>query len=189
MNINEWLFKTLCPIKYAQYITLMNCESLRHKQIVNQAKVRYTDKYIKVFEAIIRAGYRVIGIEKNKSGEFVIVTKWVYGDEIWVNLFSPTYLAINHHPRIMSSIKNNEKDGKFVYIDDILVEDNNVGNGSICMKHFLNEIKNDGYCLVKGELSSVDEAHFDRSIHFYEKFGFNIQLNENKSSGSISLKL
>ena len=60
-------------------------------------------------------------------------------------------------------------------IIDILMEDNNIGNGTVAMKALLKYAKKINAKWIDGGLSSVDNDHADRRNHFYEKFGFVIK--------------
>lgn len=190
MSIREKIFKIMFPDYYAHYKFLGDLVSLKNETSKEKKKIIYKERYKDVFEAIERDKVEVIAISKNKVDEWVIVTKWVTDTDVWIKLYSPTYLACNQHPRIMSSICcNYSKNEKYIKIDDILMEDNNIGNGTICMEYFIREIKSMNYSFIKGTLSSVDKDHFDRSIHYYEKFGFDVVLNDDKSCGNIKLYL
>jgi len=191
LNIREKIFKVLFPDYYKHYNNLLGyLVNLKNESRDEQEKIIYQDRYKKVFEAIERDRVEVIAIRKNKEDEWVIVTKWVTDTDIWIKLYSPKYLACNRHPRIMSSIYYGySKNKKCIKIEDILMEDDNIGNGSICMEYFIREIKSMNYDLVEGYLSSVDKDHFDRSIHYYKKFGFEVELNDKKSCGNIRLSL
>ena len=181
MRIKEFLFKILFPDYYAEYNSLRYYKATR-----NSVK---KDKYEKVFEAIQRDNVKVIAIEKNKADEWVIVTKDISDSSLCISLYNPAYLTCNH-PRIESTLYDiHTPEKKHIGITDVLMMDNNLGNGSICMKYFIQESKNMGFNYIKGDLSSVDKGHFDRSIHFYEKFNFDVKLNEEKTSGSIRLDL
>ena len=132
----------------------------------------------------------ILAIEENKRGREVIVTKRISYDSIWFMLYGVDYRAINCHPRIMATFHDGyDNNESYIVIDDILVEDNNIGNGSILMKYFIDYCKSTSAGYIKGMLSSVDKDHFDRSIHFYEKYGFVCKLNTEKSDGSIRLDL
>ena len=68
-------------------------------------------------------------------------------------------------------------------IDDILIEDNSVGNGSILMRYFLNYCERIEIKKIRGMLSWVDKDNFPRSIRFYKKHGFQILPNEENPRG------
>lgn len=190
MKIREKIFKILFPDYYKNYNFLQYLVNLKNEGSNERNNTIYEDKYNKVFEAIERDKVEVVAIRKNKEDEWVIVTKWITDTDIWIKLYSPKYLACNRHPRIMSSIYcDYDKNEKFIKIDDILMEDNNIGNGTICMEYFIQQIRSMNYDLIKGYLSSVDKDHFDRSIHYYKKFGFIVELNDDKTCGNIKLTL
>lgn len=132
----------------------------------------------------------IVGEADNKNGEHVFIVQWVSNNNICFKLYSSRYKAINGHPRIMATYRKPYDGDPYIHIDDILVEDNNAGNGSILMPYFIK------YCkqytdakYISGSLSSVDIDHFDRSEHFYRKHGFNVEMNKDKSSGRIRLQI
>lgn len=53
------------------------------------------------------------------------------------------------------------------------------------MKYFLKAVEKLHVDYIDGWLSSVDKKHFDRSEHFYKKFGFEVHFNEDRTSGGI----
>lgn len=127
----------------------------------------------------------IIGIEKNEADEEVIVTRNKY--DFW--LYGHSYEAFNRHPRILASQVYNINEDRIIKIEDILVEDNCRGNGSILMRYFIDFCKDHGFTKIVGSLSPVDKDHFDRSEHFYVKHGFSVEFNDDRSSGYIELEL
>ncbi len=190
MHIREKIFKILFTDFYQNYFSLKNLIDLKDKNIIFQDNAIYKDRYVQVFEAIARDKVEAVAIRKNKKDEWVIVAKRIIKNDMWIMLYSPTYLACNHHPRIMSSICCDYcKHNQYIRIDDIIMVDDNVGNGTICMEYFIQESKNMNCDFIKGNLSNIDKDHFDRSIHYYKKFGFDVELNDDKSCGTIELHL
>lgn len=125
---------------------------------------------------------KIVGIETNKAGEEVLVTEWVTDSMLWIKLYGPSYQAINNLPRIMSTIRKNSN---YIKIEDIIMEDNCIGNGSIAMKYFLKAAEQLKIDYIKGDLSSVDKDHFDRSEAYYKKFNFDVVFDEDRTSGTI----
>lgn len=130
----------------------------------------------------------IVGESDNKNKDHVFVVQRIYNNNIEFMLYSSCYKTI--HPRIMAIYYNGYEGEPVIKIQDILVEDNNVGNGSILMSYFLD------YCkaftdakYITGYLSPVDSGHFDRLEHFYKKHGFMVTLNENRTSGSIKYEI
>ena len=64
---------------------------------------------------------------------------------------------------------------KYIKIYDILMEDNNIGNGTIAMKALIKYATKNNIKWIEGYLSSVDNDHADRRNHYYKKFGFEIK--------------
>lgn len=126
----------------------------------------------------------IVGEDINKMKEQVLVVQWVFDDDIWFMLFSERYKAINH-PRIMASYVSCCEEEHYIEIDDILVVDDDVGNGSILMPYFIEYCKTTDAKYICGQLSSVDKGHFERLEHFYKKHGFNVKFTSNRSAGSI----
>lgn len=131
----------------------------------------------------------IVGEDVNKMKEQVLIVQWVFDNDIWFMLYSERYKAINNHPRIMASYVSCYGEEPYIKIDDILVVNNDVGNGSILMRYFIKYCKTTDAKCIRGQLSSVDNGHFDRSEHFYKKHGFNVKFTPERSSGSIKYML
>ena len=127
----------------------------------------------------------IVGEDVNKMKEQVLVVQWVFDNDIWFMLYSERYKAINKHPRIMASYVSCYGEEPYIKINDILVVDNDVGNGSILMRYFIKYCKTTDAKCIRGQLSSVDKGHFDRSEHFYKKHEFNVKFTSDRSAGSI----
>lgn len=76
-----------------------------------------------------------------------------------------------------------------INIGDIQMVRNCRGFGSIAMKMLIDYAKEINVNRITGELSLVDEDHFDRLEYFYKKHGFKVMFNKNKTEGSIKLEL
>jgi hypothetical protein len=159
-------------------------------------KLKLQDLVKRIFEIDKQA--KIIAIEANKTGKELLVTYQLWDKNLWVKLYGEDYQGITSCPRIMSTIRRKSDfeevdthDSFYVRIDDILMIDDDLGNGSIAMKHFFNiveSLKRD--CLmnieyIQGKLSSVDKGNFDRLEHFYKKHGFDVVFNTDRTSGSI----
>ena len=135
-------------------------------------------------------GDSLIGMEKNKRDEEVLVSCKNTKSDLWIMLHSRKYHAVNNHPRIMATKIEDFTTGKmYIRIDDIITVNDNIGDGSIMMKYFIEEARKTGAEYISGELSSVDKEHFDRSEAFYKKHGFTVKFNDDRTSGSIELDL
>ena len=64
---------------------------------------------------------------------------------------------------------------KYIEIIDVLMVDNNIGNGTIAMKALIKYATKNNIKWIEGYLSSVDNDHADRRNHYYKKFGFEIK--------------
>lgn len=186
----RWLFRAeflACENAIASNVLKCENEIRRMQHELSEEKKQY-GLVKRIFSDYKHA--KIVGIEINKAGEEVLVVETLIGDDLWVNLYGSSYVAINQHPRIMSSRKKNfEKGATYIRIDDIQSIDNDRGNGSIAMKYFIEAAKKTDAEYIDGLLSSVDKDHFDRSEHYYQKFGFEVQFNEERSSGKIKLNL
>lgn len=129
----------------------------------------------------------IVGEDINKMKEQVLVVQWVFDNDIWFMLYSEHYMPI--HPRIMASYVPNNGEDPYIIIDDILVVNNDVGNGSILMPYFIKYCKTTDAKYICGQLSTVDKGHFNRLEHFYKKHGFNVKFKSDRSSGSIKYTL
>ncbi|WP_295091964.1 GNAT family N-acetyltransferase [Ruminococcus sp.] len=192
-KIKNYLFDKFCRFFHTELINLeSNLASLYENKIkaIQAESKQQKDIYDSMKKALNDKNHIIVGIGENKKEEEVLVIQFCYDNNITFKLYSKTYSAINNHPRIMATIeKDFIKGTKSIKIDDILVQDNNIGNGSILMPYFLDYCKETGAEYISGWLSDVDSDHFDRSIHFYEKHGFTCKLNESKTSGSIRYKI
>ena len=83
----------------------------------------------------------IVGEDVNRMKEQVLVVQWVFDNDIWFILYSERYKAINNHPRIMASYVSSYEEDPYIKIDDILVVNNDVGNGSILMPYFIKYCK------------------------------------------------
>lgn len=192
-RIKNYLFDKFCRFFHTELVNLeSNLASLyenKIKAILAESK-QQKDIYDSMKNALNDENHIIVGINKNKKEEEVLVIQWCFNNDIWFMLYSKTYSLINNHPRIMATIEYDYIKGtKSIKIDDIQVQDENIGNGSILMPYFLEYCKKIDAKYISGMLSDVDSDHFDRSIHFYEKHGFTCKLNESKTSGSIRLDL
>lgn len=120
----------------------------------------------------------IIGVAKNKWDDHVLVVLQETDNDIWVVLYSYIYNTQNH-PRIMAT-PCRDKDGNLdhIRIDDILVHDKKINNGSILMEHFVEYCKSTNAKYIDGEISSEDSDHFDRLTHYYKKYDFDIIPND-----------
>lgn len=90
----------------------------------------------------------------------------------------------------MSIIQNNYiNNTNEIKICDIQMKDNNIGNGSIAMKYFIKVSKEMRFNKIVGDISNVDKDHWDRLIHYYQKFGFKVIFNKEYTWSKIELNL
>lgn len=162
---------------------------------LKQIKRRY-DLVQRIFT--IEKNIKIIGLEKNKNKEDIFVCERIEKNAITIKLYGNSYQGISGNPIINAKLhkkENMENSSYYIEIIDILMVDNEVGNGSIAMKYFLEQVdkmKTDfgiNIDYISGMLSWVDMKHFNRSEHYYKKFGFEVNFNEDKSSGKIKKQL
>ena len=106
---------------------------------------------------------------KDKTDNVLVAV--YYRDVIY--LLGESYPTIMYAPKMLLSIV----DDTHVHIEDILVKNNNNGNGSILMNALFKFAKSKNIDLITGDLSPIDNDHKDRRNHYYEKFGFKITEN------------
>lgn len=117
----------------------------------------------------------IIGVGENNNSEELFI---VINNSKELLLFGESYQGMAYLPRIYFNIKEKECKGmklKYLHIIDCLMEDVNIGNGSVAMQGLIKYAKMNDCKYISGCLSSVDDGHADRRDHFYEKFGFSIQ--------------
>ena len=85
----------------------------------------------------------------------------IHSNDIWIMLYNDKYKACSNHPRIMATYEKPYGEAEYIHIDDIMVEDKEIGNGSILMEYFLKYCKTTPAKYISGSLSSVDSDHFD----------------------------
>lgn len=135
----------------------------------------------RIFNLLPKA--HIIGLDKNKNNEELIIAL----NDNTIYLFGERYQGIMGLPRIYFEIGKKEQEfgfeERYIHIIDILMEDNEIGNGSVAMKALIKYAKKIDAKYINGTLSSVDNDHADRRNHFYKKFGFAI------TNSSIKLEL
>lgn len=168
----RWVFKKELDETYQN----LNDSYRREMQKVNIAMEQNKKTYglvKRVFYCFPNA--EIVGIQTNKKGEELIIV--INNDAIY--LFGERYQGAAGLPRINFQIHTDWKDGypqiKHIHIHDILMVDNNIGNGTIAMNALIKYAKKNNVKWINGELSSIDDDHADRRNHFYEKFGFSIE--------------
>ncbi|HCQ6374301.1 TPA: hypothetical protein OL524_001704 [Clostridioides difficile] len=181
------IFKTLFPEEYNVYkgkISTIGEFTYNGQQVVDKMdkdikslKVEI-DEMKKCFDKISEIGklnYTIVAVEENKKHEFVIVAKRILDSSCYIYLFN-NGIEIEPITIISAAIyQDNKAEPISVEINDITVQYLNVNNASIAMNHFIliakKEIKAKK---ITGNISIVDKDHWDRIIHFYSKFNFEI---------------
>jgi hypothetical protein len=160
-------------------------------EIQNETDRKNQDDIEIVHQILSEKNSVIVGEADNKKGEHVFVVQSRYGKSIYFKLYSNKYKAIDNHPRIMATYNPDCGNNPYIEIEDILVVDNNSGNGSILMPYFIEYCRNNTDAKrIKGSLSYYDSGHFERSIHFYKKHGYEVKLDEmvNGSPEGVVLK-
>lgn len=130
----------------------------------------------------------VIGMECDENGEQIFVGCTVKMRQI--TIFITGKKNCSSAPTLYATL---DRLTPSVHITDIL-GDINEKSGSIMMKYLfrlcdeISNILNKEIVEITGTISSVDHDHFDRIEHFYRKFGFDVQFNEDGMGGKIKLK-
>ena len=192
-KIKDFFFRKFCNLFNAEIDSLVSdFKSDCNNEIQRiQRDAKRENRLYKITKDVLKEkNHVIVGIDINKNGNEVLIVQWCFGNNIWFMLYGEKYQTISNHQRIMATLHESYCENiTYIIIDDILVEDNDIGNGSILMPFFLDYCKKTDAQYIHGELSSVDKDHFDRSIHFYEKHGFKCKLNDEKTSGSIHYNL
>ncbi|QDD87447.1 hypothetical protein [Bacillus cereus] len=132
----------------------------------------------------------ILGIEINKEGEELFVFKEQTESSVYIKLCGESYKAINGMPMIDTNIRKNPyPKPSELYINDIRMIHNEIGNGSIAMEYLIKTAKKMNVSHIRGWLSPEDMDHFDRLEHYYTKFGFKVVFNKERTSGNIELTL
>lgn len=71
-------------------------------------------------------------------------------------------------------------DKKMILIGDIESRIENKGYGSLMMQAIIKLARILKVVIITGNLSTVDDDHFDKLKHFYEKYGFNVDFDKMK---------
>ena len=138
---------------------------------MNKCKMKY-GIVERVFELFPNS--EIVGIKANNIGDELII---VINDGA-LYLFGEKYQGILGLPRIFFEfryINSGPFPIKYIHITDVLMKDDNIGNGSIAMEALIKYAKKNDVKWIEGYLSPVDDDHTDRRNHYYEKFGFKIE--------------
>ncbi|WP_206922949.1 GNAT family N-acetyltransferase [Alicyclobacillus suci] len=124
-------------------------------------------------------GYQVLGIDVER--EVVIYDD--HGSIHLVRRYPSQALCTIHY-------SNGDLDPNEIYIQDIWSNTHeNEGYGSLAMNHLISLARARKYKRIYGKIVQTDWEHVERLKHFYEKFGFEVELNLEKKKGKISLLL
>ena len=155
-------------------------ELSRIKSVLHENERRY-GIIKRIFDLFPNA--EIVGLERNKNDEELIIVI----NKNTIYLFGERYQVIDGLPRIyFDIIKEGHEvicEEKYIHIIDILMKDNEIGNGTVAMNALIKYANKIGVKYIDGTLSFVDDDHADRRNHFYKKFGFVI------SNSSIKLEL
>lgn len=121
------------------------------------------------------------GFERNNNEHELFVFIDRKGPNIYIIMYGADYPK---PPMITARIFD-----EYLYIDDIDMVRNEIGNGSIAMKYLIKTANEIGVPFIKGNISPVDKDHFDRLEHYYKKFGFKVKFNKERTGGTLKLEL
>lgn len=158
-------------------------------KIQSELEEKYSKKY-KILKAEVKSKERqyglisriyeliptaiVLGLEKNKREEELIVVLDIGSASNYLYLFGRNYQGLMNLPRIIFDINCNDE-VKYIHIVDVIMEDNCIGNGSIAMTFLIDFARKFEVKYISGSFSTVDDNHAERREHFYRKFGFEIR--------------
>lgn len=187
-TIKDWIYKKYFKAEEQRLVDF-------YRELRDQAVKELTDstkelrsyrEQQKIINSIFSKGHEIIGMEENKKGYPLIIAKSEDQHDLEIYLHSKYYNR--PWPTLTSTIYTNPQSGaKVITIHDVQMIDNSIGNGNIAMKYFLVQAKRIGAKEIKGSLSPRDKDNFIRSIPYYKKFGFKVNLNEAETEGSIKL--
>ncbi|CAM3728159.1 GNAT family N-acetyltransferase [Alkalicoccus chagannorensis] len=128
----------------------------------------------------IAADYRVIAVDQTKHHEHVIV--YVHDDGVVCRLMIDSCLH-PYHGHWDYSIHATWKESS-LHIDDIR-GDAGYGYGSVLLDHAKKYVQEKHVHALTGSIVPRDWDHIERLIHFYEKHGFHLTLDEQAKAGNI----
>lgn len=184
-RLKNWILTTF----YQNELLVIQKEYECKVKEINYEAHKKTKLIDTVHRVFCEPNHVIIGVETNKIGDEVLVVLWIHDKHIWIMLYNDKYKACNNHPRIMATYEKPYGKAEYIHIDDIMVQDKEIGNGSILMEYFLKYCKTTPAKYISGSLSSVDSDHFDRSEHYYQKHGFKVEFSEDRKSGRIRYEL
>lgn len=165
------IFKKELDEAYNEWNNSCHQEILKMQITMRLNQIRY-GLVKKVFELYPEA--EIIGLDKNKNNEELLI---VLNNDDAIYLFGERYQKIGELPRIyfeVVNLRNDMFEEKYIHISDVLMVDNNIGNGTVAMKALLRYAKKNNAKYICGFRSSADADHADRRDHYYEKFGFTV---------------
>lgn len=171
-KICRWIFKSELREAYTLLNNNYRNEMLKLKIAMEQNEKRY-GLVKRIFDLCPNA--EIIGLDRNKNDEELII---VLNNNDAIYLFGERYQGLMGLPRIYFKISPKESnilEEKYIHIIDVLMEDNNIGNGTVAMNALIKYAKRINAKYIDGWLSGVDDDHADRRDHYYEKFGFVIK--------------
>ena len=121
---------------------------------------------------------------KNKRGRSYTIVQNMHDGFIDIYLTDEYHDNMGCCPRVLATIE----DG-YIWIDDILAEEEDCGNGSILLELLFEKARELKIDTIKGELSGVDSDRFDKLEYFYKKHGFNVMFGVAPSAGMIEKKI
>lgn len=187
-TLKNKLFKML--FKYEAYVLEKNESEINDLWNKNYDLEKVNKEYSRLHEKLLDTFNKydfILGIEKNKNEESYIAA--CNSDDAQIDIYL-IHIFYKQKPFIQSILHTNYSTGDtYLEITDVQAMDNSVGNGSLLMNHFLKEAKRRNVKYIYGMLSEVDKDNFIRSVPYYKKFGFDVKLNEEKTSGKIKIIL
>ncbi|MGG0359202.1 MULTISPECIES: hypothetical protein [Bacillus cereus group] len=132
----------------------------------------------------------IIGIERNNKNEKVFVFKDHSKSSLDIVLYGESSVGKGARPpKIKTLIRQAKNPKPHIYIQDIEMIEEGFGNGTIAMEYLIKTAEKMNASHIKGELSNIDKSNFDKLECYYEKFGFEVEFNDDRTSGEIKLKL
>lgn len=137
---------------------------------------------------IEQGGGKILAVKRAKNQELVLI----YRSSQLIDADPDIYAYVfpqepNAKPLHLAVYVFYEVEKKEFFIADIHIhfKDYNKGYGSLLMEQLLQIAKKENIKVITGNISSIDWNHFERIRHFYQKYGFSVELDYKKRSGKI----
>lgn len=132
-------------------------------------------------------GGKILAIKQAKNQELVLIYRTTQLIDTDPDIYAYVFPKDTDTKLHLAVYVFYEVEKKEFFIADIHIhfKDYNKGYGSLLMEQLLNIAKKENIKVITGNISSIDWNHFERIRHFYQKYGFSVELDYKKRSGKI----